>query len=92
LNKAERAVFKEVIAATDPRHFVSTDIPLLATYVQATVMVRSKPRQQAMWECAARVQTMVARALRLTPRSRIGPKRAARNVHQLHPPKPPWEH
>jgi hypothetical protein len=40
LNKAERTLFAEIVGAVDPRHFVEGDLPLLCSYVTATLIAR----------------------------------------------------
>ena len=52
LRNAERKLFNELIAACDPKHFVESDLPLLASYVQATVMAQNAVRDRviAVWE------------------------------------------
>jgi hypothetical protein len=86
LTTAERALFIEVVAACPPRQFVQTDVHLLASFVQATLLARSAvkkaakdQRMLATWEKATRTQTALARALRLTPQSRVDPKVIGRN-------------
>lgn len=80
LSKDERALFAEIVASRDPRHFVESDLPLLVSYVQATLMAHAMAREAgktADWEKAVRVQAMLARSLRLTPQSRMDPKVSA---------------
>lgn len=45
LSKAEQHQFNDLINATSPKHFAESDLPLLVTYVQATVMARSAIRK-----------------------------------------------
>ena len=57
LSKAERALFLETVGAVDPRHFVEGDLPLLCSYVQATLIARKASRDAskiALWEKAVR--------------------------------------
>jgi hypothetical protein len=41
LNEGERALFVELIAACDTRAFVPSDIPLLVSFVRATLVARN---------------------------------------------------
>jgi hypothetical protein len=86
LTKAERDIFIEVVASSPSKQFVQTDVLLLASLCQATVLARSTARKAgrdsralATWEKATRTQTMLARALRLTPQARVDPKVIGRN-------------
>ena len=92
LNKAEKKLFDDMIASVDHRHFVKSDTPLLVSYVQASIMARKaarSPLQIVMFERAVKVQIMLARSLRLSPRTRIDGRKAGR----LQPDvlNPPWE-
>jgi hypothetical protein len=92
LRKAERALFSELVEATDPRHFRQTDLPLLISFVQATLLARSaahNPDKVDIWEKAVRVQASLATRLRLSPQSRTDPKTIGRQ--QLHVGPRPWE-
>jgi hypothetical protein len=83
LTNQERALFEEIIASADSRYFVASDVPLLVSFVQATLMVRrtvNRPTQINVWEKAVRVQALLATKLRLTPRSRMSPETAARRA------------
>jgi hypothetical protein len=96
LNAPERRLFAELVAATNAKHFTSSDAPLLVSYVQATLLARRAikkagrdMRALATWEKASRMQAMIATKLRLAPQSRIGRKAVTRH---LPPPGPrPWE-
>lgn len=93
LNAAERKLFRELIAVVDTRHFVKSDLPLLTTFVQATLMARfaaHDPEQIATWERAARVQATLATRLRLAPQARTDPKTIARQQQEYRGPRP-WE-
>jgi hypothetical protein len=91
LNTAERTAFQELIASVDTRSFVQSDIPLLVSYIQSTLMVRKTardPKQIANWEKAVRAQAMLATRLRISPQSRYDARAAAR---QLEPKRrKPW--
>ena len=92
LNEDERALFIEIIDATDTRHFRPTDTPLLVSYVQATLLARSTahdPHKVATWEKAVRVQVSLATRLRLSPQSRTDPKTIGRQ--QTPVGRKPWE-
>jgi hypothetical protein len=93
LRNRERKLFREVLASVDPRHFVESDLPLLASYVQATILAQQAvrdPDQIAVWEKAVRVQAVLATKLRLTVQARADPKTLARRVPQSRKPAP-WE-
>jgi hypothetical protein len=77
LNDDERSLFDELVGACDPRHFVESDLPLLASYVQATLIARDAaraPSKIVLWEKAVRMQATLATRLRLSPQSRIDRK------------------
>jgi hypothetical protein len=81
LQEAERAMFVELIDACDARHFRLSDLPLLTSYIQATLLARGTardPNNIAVWEKAVRVQASLATRLRLSPQSRTDPKTIAR--------------
>jgi hypothetical protein len=87
LNKAERALFNEIVLTTDPRHFVRSDLPLLISYVQATLLSRrtvaklgTNPTLINVWEKATRVAAMLATRLRLAPQARTSHATAARHA------------
>jgi hypothetical protein len=92
LTKEERALFIELVEAVPPEHFIAADLPLLVSYIQATLLSRSsanKPDQIATWERATKLQVAICTKLRLSPSTRIDPKSLARK-----PPPPeerPWE-
>jgi hypothetical protein len=102
LSKAEKALFDELVASSDPQHFVPSDMPLLVSFVQATLLARSlastaaKPSKPdptviGSWEKASRVMAMLATRLRLAPQARNDPKTVGvrqRNAAMLI--KPPW--
>jgi hypothetical protein len=92
LSSLERELFIELVEAVEPAHFISADLPLLISFIQTTLLVRStanQPDQIAVWEKALKLQVSLATKLRLTPSSRIDPKTLAR---QQRPPLPrPWE-
>jgi hypothetical protein len=89
LTKAEQNLFTELAASAE--HLRSTDTPLLASYVQATLVSRRSARDPSkvdVWEKATRLQAMLATKLRLTAQSRTD----ARTVGRQEPPGPhPWD-
>ena len=100
LNKAERAVWEEVVNSTDPQHFKRCESPLLATYTTAVVMARyyshlvGAPEDtgnfHANWIQNARLVTSLSSRLRLSPSSRYDARAAER--HSNAPTEnPPWE-
>jgi hypothetical protein len=74
-------LFNKVVTSCHPDHFVQSDWPLIVSYVQATLIARryakGKLKDPKHWSAAIRVQTMLARSLRLAPHSRSGPKAVA---------------
>lgn len=89
LTAAERALFKEIVSATDRRHFAEGDVQLLVSYVQVTLAVRKlaavanrKPSPGAFvsMERMTRLQASLATKLRLSPQSRLDRKTAGRLV------------
>jgi hypothetical protein len=86
LTKPERTLFIELVDSCDPRHFVKSDMPLLVSYVQAALLVRSAAARLskkqdantvATWERAVRTMAMLATRLRLAPQARSDPKTIA---------------
>lgn len=93
LNDDEWMLFVELINACSPQHFVQSDLPLLVSYVQATLLARSMardPEKIAVWEKAVRMQATLATRLRLAPQARTDPKSIARQAARRLGP-PPWE-
>jgi hypothetical protein len=95
LNDGERALFVELVDACNPRHFVPSDLPLLVSYVQATLLSRhaiadaaKEPGALAIWEKATRMQATLATRLRLSPQARLDPKTVGRQELPL--ARPPW--
>ena len=90
LTKAERTLFTEI--ADYAQHLRPSDAPLLASYVQATIISRRSARDPArigVWEKATRVQASLATKLRLTAQARIDPKTLGRMQLRVGPA--PWE-
>jgi hypothetical protein len=94
VDQSERSLFVESVCG--PRHFTKSDAPLLASYVQATLLSRaavkkaaSDPAMLALWEKSTRMQSTLATRLRLSPASRADPKTVARERPSLY--RKPWE-
>ena len=79
-----------MVTSCHPDHFVPSDFPIIVSYVDALLLARRyhKHKDTKRWQAIVRVQTMLARALRLTPHTRLGPRAARRNAQ---PTPPPWE-
>jgi hypothetical protein len=96
LTDDEQSLFVQITQACSPRHFVPSDLPLLVSYVQATLLSRQAIKNAgkdtvalATWEKATRMQATLATRLRLAPQSRMDPKTLARQQPTL--VRPPWE-
>ncbi len=92
LSDAGRLLFIDLVASCEARHFVRSDVELLATFVACTLVVRQTAGNLEtfnQWEKAARLQASLATRLRLTPSSRLDPKTVGRNVPSGH--RFPWE-
>src|SRR5689334_6665778 len=94
LSDAERKMFNELVGACDPRHFVKSDVPLLVSYVQSTLLSRSAAAKMTKnsdwvktWETATRMQATLATRLRLAPQARTDPLTIARQQASYHSPK-----
>lgn len=86
--RAEAKCFNEILASCHPDHFLPSDAELLLSYVQAVLTVRRLARKHdafKAWETANKVQNMLARTLRLTPRSRTSPKTVTRRGRTYQP-------
>ena len=97
LTDPERALFVEIVQACSPKHFVPSDLPLVVSYVQATLLslravtsAATAPAMLALWEKATRMQATLATRLRLSPQARTDPKTIGRQMPQRIGP-PPWE-
>ena len=94
LTKAEVRLFEQLINSTSPTHFAESDLPLLVTYVQSTVMARRAVRDLkkiAIWEKAVRMQAVLSTKLRLAPQSRTDANTTARQMPPIRSGPPPWE-
>jgi hypothetical protein len=94
LSADERAQFNELVGACDPRHFVKSDMSLLVSYVQSTLLsrraasqMRRDPDMVTVWEKATRMQATLATRLRLAPQARTDPLTVARRQGTYHSPK-----
>ena len=102
LSKAEKALFDELVGSSDPLHFFPSDVPLLVSFVQATLLARSlastaanpskpDPTLIGSWEKVTRVMAMLATRLRLAPQARNDPKSVGvRQRNAALSIKPPW--
>lgn len=92
LNAAERELFRDLIASISTRAFVPSDMSLIVSFVQATLLSRktaSDPEQIATWSQAVKMQAVLATKLRLAPQSRLDRKVAGRMQAFRNPD--PWE-
>jgi len=90
LTDPEQELFGELVGACAPEHFRKSDLPLLISYVQATLTAQAAandPDKAAVWERSVRMQAMLATRLRLSPQSRCEPKAIARYDPPL---RKPW--
>jgi hypothetical protein len=80
LNTKEKVVFEAVISSTDPRHWRKSDVPLIVSFVQATLLAHRLGRTNRVkdWEAATRTLLAISTKLRLNPHSRSDPKSIAR--------------
>lgn len=96
LSDEERALFTELVEACAPTHFVKSDLPLLVSFIQATLLVRraatgmvDDPDLIAVFEKSVKLQATLATRLRLAPQSRLDPKSVARQ--QPYEGPRPWD-
>jgi hypothetical protein len=92
LTAAEAKLFRELVAACASDHFVQSDLPLVVSYVQATLLSRRASTAIAkdvamigIWEKATRMQATLATRLRLAPQARSDPKTIARRSANHNP-------
>jgi hypothetical protein len=91
LQAGERLLFNELIEACSPQHFRPSDMPLVVSYVQATLISRNAahdPDKITLWEKAVRMQATLAVRLRLCPHAGVSPKTVTRHEPRRGPP--PW--
>ncbi len=92
ITNEEQALFSELVEACDASHFRDSDIPLLVSYIQSTLISRCAahdPDKITIWEKATRMQATLATRLRLSPQSRADPKTVGRQ--QPFVGRKPWE-
>ena len=87
LTAAEAALFRQLVRSCAPDHFVFSDVPLLISYVQATLIARKsakampkKPELISLWERSVKVQAVLATRLRLAPQARTDPTTLTRRT------------
>jgi hypothetical protein len=83
LSDDERALFTELVADCPSEQFVASDLPLLTSFIEATLLARQSARDPAKidtWERAVRLQATLATRLRLAPQARTDPKTSLRVV------------
>ena len=81
LTKPERDLFVELVGSLDPRHFVTSDLPLLHSFIQATLAARSgTDKSIERWQMAVKLQNTLATRLRLAPQARSDPAKVARQA------------
>jgi hypothetical protein len=73
---------------------VESDLPLLTSFSQATVLAQTTandPDKIETWALAVRLQATLATRLRLAPQARTDPKTIARRAIEQRPAIAPWE-
>ena len=92
LTDDERTMFCEIVGANDSRALVKSDVPLLISFVQMSLLARTSARANnvTVFEKAVRMQAALATKLRLTPSARITPRTAGRMAAAQRRPRP-WE-
>jgi hypothetical protein len=82
LNAAEAAIFRDVVASSDPRHFRHEDRELLALYACHTVAAcKLMKRKRRAPEQDRELRALTALIVTLSTKLRLGPKsRAPNNV------------
>jgi hypothetical protein len=91
LLSAERTAFTELVASVHPAHFRQSDVGLVVSYIQATILAHKlgrKPDKAREWEVVVRAQASLAVKLRLAPSARTDPKVIARQMPDNFPK--PW--
>lgn len=81
-----RVLWNELVDSCAADHFRPSDIPILQSYISATLIARAaatgKTKDFAVFEKAARLQKSLATSLRLAPSTRSDPKTIARQNPQ----------
>ena len=93
LTASEAGLFKHLVHSCAPEHFVSSDVPLLVSFVQATLASRNacakamkkNPKSASMWERSVRMQATLATRLRLSPQARTDPTTLTRRQPKTPP-------
>jgi len=99
LNDRERRLFLDLINATAPTHFRSSDLPLLLQYVQLSVLAADASAAistegavlddgllnpfLAVQTRAVRLMALLATRLRLSPQSRLTQRQASRQTSPM---------
>jgi phage terminase small subunit len=93
LGAEEKALFKGLIEWTDPKHFRRSDLPLLCSYCEASVLASRAAKELreggpvingrpspwlAVLDKAHRAQVALSQRLRLSPQSRLDPRTAGK--------------
>ena len=88
-------MFREIVAACSADHFTASDMPLIVSFVQSTLMARNAIQSASSdkdallrWDRAVKLQAVLASKLRLCPLSRVDPKTLGRNTPRPHYPRP----
>jgi len=87
LSATEASLFRSIVANCSPDHFVPSDVPLLVSYIQSTLLSRRAAKALAtdaaalnVWDRATRMQATLATRLRLAPQARSDPKAVTRKL------------
>ena len=97
--KAEEAqIFRQLVSACAPDHFVKSDIPLLVAYCTsihlsrwAADAIESDNSFFTTWERATRMIATLATRLRLAPQARIDARAAGRSTRTAPDDERIWE-
>jgi phage terminase small subunit len=98
LPEAERAIFNDLVAACNPKHFRASDLPLLVRYVESCALADQAAQELrkgavvngktnpwiVVQEKSVRAMVALSMRLRLSPQARHDPKTLARQ----RPPRP----
>jgi hypothetical protein len=103
LRATEAKLFREVVSHCPPSQFGPADQYLLSSFVRVTLIIdaatkdlaKSKPKDRAACmkalDQAIKSQCLLATKLRLTPLSRVDPKKLSRQHVAQRTGPPPWE-
>ena len=97
LGATERQLFQEIVHTMPPEHFRSCDVPLLTRFVEATAMCERAGREMeesggpvaegainpwfSIQQRSAKMVSVIATRLRMTPHARRDPKTVGRARH-----------